>query len=314
MAGGRGVWRLLDRFIFAFRGHGRWVLAALVLAYAGLWFAEGFYTVDTQKAAVVQRFGALADARVPAGLHYRLPAPIESVTIVPTAEVQRLEIKTSGENTTTSQSAYVTGDENLIEIAVALQYRVRDPAEYVFSTDSHEAFIRAVAQTALTEIVATLPVDEVLTVGKPKIEHAVHATSQRMLDDYGLGIAVLSATVTAVEPPREVIFDFKAVSDAKAESRKLISEAYARRNDVVPKARGQAEGILRSAAAYRTERVTAAEGDAARFLDILTEYEKARSTTETRLYLETLEKILPKVKKYILSKNRDGTTPKVNLR
>jgi len=310
----KGIWRLLDRLIFATRGRGRWVAGLLVLAYAGFWLAGGVYTVDTQITGVLQRFGAVIDDAVPSGIHYRLPDPIDTVTFVPTARVQRVEVRTDGPDRTTSDSAYVTGDENLIEVALAVQYKIRDAAPYVFSTDAHEALIQGTAQSALTEIVATMDVDDVLTVGKARIQRFVQERAQRLLDAYGMGVVLVSVTVSRVEPPREVSFDFKAVSDAKAEARRIVSEAHARRNDLIPKARGQAAKVLGEARSYATERVEGARGDADRFLAVLAEYQKARATTEKRLYLETMERILPKVKKYVLSKSEGGTSPKVNLR
>jgi modulator of FtsH protease HflK len=287
-------------------------LAALLLLAALL--GSGFYTVDTDEAGVVRRLGAVV-ATVGPGMHYRLPWPIDRVDVVKTTSVMNTGV---GFALPTSEQARVagmellTGDTNIVSIALALQYVIRDPADFLFRTEDPQVLIGSVAEAILTEAVIGMAVDEVLTTGRLEIQERVRAGTQEILDRYQTGIAITSANIWGVTLDRSVADAFQDVTDALADQENTRNVARTYANSQVPKARGQAHAKVRDASAFRQQRIAEAIGHASRFSALLDEYHKAPEITRARLYLEAMERVLPAVRLYVI--DTEGGRAPVNLR
>ena len=193
----------------------------------------------------------------------------------------------------------LTGDTNILNVALVLQYVIRDPADFLFQIKDTSTFVEAVAEAVLTETVAGMPIDEVLTRGRVAVQERVKKQTQEVLDRRRSGISIVSASIMAMTLDRSVAQAFQDVADAMADREKMINEARAYRSNLIPKARGDARTQLSEAEAYKQQRVAEAVGGASRFLALQKEYEKGRDITRTRLYLEAMEKILPKVQLYV---------------
>ena len=291
----------------------RWlVLAPLVLLAA--YFGAGFYVVDTDEQAVVRRFGAIA-ARVGPGMHYRLPWPVDQVHLVKTTSVMTTGVGfrlVEGERTTAAGMALLTGDTNILSVALVLQYVIRNPAEFLFRIEDPEALIGSLAETVLTEAVIGMAVDDVLTTGRLAIQERVKSGTQAMLDHYQSGVQITSSSIMAIALDPSVAQAFQEVTDAMADREKSRNEARIYANNLLPKARGEADAVVRAAQAYRQQRIAEAIGNGDRFLALLEEYEKAPEITRSRLYLEAMERILPKVQMYVIDTEK-GQVP-LNLR
>lgn len=285
---------------------GSTVLIVLLLIY----MTTGIYQVDQGEAAVVRRFGAVTGT-VGNGLHWHWPWPVEAVTVLSVDQVRRVEIgfKTTGKDQYKSnieEAQMLTGDENILHADMVVQYKVKDPVKYLFVLDAPEQTVRDVAQAVLRQVVAARPIDEVLTTGKLEVQVEVHKVMQGILDLYDSGIVLTNVNLQDVSVPEQVTGAFKDVVSAREEAQRLINEAEAYRNDVVPKARGEAEKQLREAEGYKAERVARAEGEAAKFTATLAEYRKGKIATRTRLYLETMESVLPHVEVWVIDEKASG--------
>lgn len=291
----------------------RW-LGLLALLLLGAWLGSGFYVVDTDEEAVVRRFGAVV-AEVGPGMHYRLPWPIERADVLKTTAVMNtgvgFALRASGE-TGTEGMEVLTGDTNILTIALALQYVIQDPADFLFRTDDPEALIGAVAEAVLTETVLGMGVDEVLTTGRLAIQDEVKSRTQARLDEYQSGIRITSSNIMAITLDKSVAEAFQEVTDAMADREKSRNEARMYANTLIPKTRGEAHALVREAESYKQERVAQAIGETSRFLALLEEYRKAPDVTQTRLYLEAMEQVLPDVTMYVID-SEGGQVP-LNVR
>ena len=291
----------------------RW-LGFAFLVLLGLYLASGVYVVDTDEEAVVRRFGAIA-ARVGPGMHYRLPWPIDRVDILKTTRVMKTGVgfvlPEQGQDAAGGMEL-LTGDTNILSIALALQYVVQDPADFLFRVESPEALIGAIAEAVLTETVLGMPVDEVLTTGRLAIQEQVKTRTQARLDDYRSGIRITSSNIMSIALDKSVAEAFQEVTDAMADREKSRNEARMYANNLLPKTRGEAHALVREAQSFRQERVAQAIGNTRRFLALLTEYQKAPGIPQSRLYLEAMEEILPGVTMYVID-SEEGQVP-VNLR
>lgn len=267
-------------------------------------FLAGFYTVNADERAVIRRFGAVL-GQVGPGMHYRLPWPVDQVDIVKTTSVSKtgigFRLPQAGEDTTTpSGMELMSGDTNILNIALVLQFVIRDPAQFLFDTEQPTRLVDAVAQSVLTEQVAGMPIDEVLTTGRVAMQEQVRARTQAVLDRYGSGIQITSANIMAMSLDRSVAQAFQDVADAMADREKMRNEARAYANDLIPKARGAARTSSSDADAYRQQRIAEAAGETERFLALQKEYEKAPAITRSRLYFDAIAAVLAKVKLYVL--------------
>jgi membrane protease subunit HflK len=316
---------------FSLRGRGGlFARIGLILLVVIVLFST-YYQVNADSVAVVQRFGAF-DRRTDPGPHLKIPL-IERVTIVP---VQRQLKAEFGFKTTTAgvrsefevndqakiESLMLTGDLNVAVVEWIVQYKVKDPYKYLFKVRSLDiparrgetTTFRDMNEAVMREVVGDHSVNEVLTVGREKIQVDAKNLLQQLCDRYETGLEVLQVVLQDVNPPDPVKPAFNEVNQAIQEKERLINEAWADYNQTVPNARGEAERVVRAAEGYALERINNARGDVARFVNIYDEYRKAPDVTRKRLYLETLNEVLPKMgRKLIIDSSMKGLLPLLNL-
>ena len=282
------------------------VLVGIIL----LWLATGIYIVGPDEVGVVRTFGKFTRV-VQSGLNWKFPAPIETVNTPKVTEVKRIEIgfrtlKNGQYRSVETESLMLTGDENIVDAEMIVQYKIKDPVAYLFRIVEPELTVREAAEASLRTVVGRNKIDETLTTGKFTIQEETKNQLQSILDNYNSGIHVVAVQLQDVSPPKEVIGAFKDVASAKEDKNRMINQAEGYRNDVIPKARGEGEAMIRDAEGFKESRVKRAEGDAAKFTTILKEYRKAKTITEKRLYLETMEKVLPNIEKIIVPDKNSG--------
>jgi modulator of FtsH protease HflK len=285
-------------------GKAQRVLGGVLLA----WILAGVFFVPTDQQAVVTRFGAVIEPRVLPGVHYALPWPVDHVFKLKVQQLQRLVI--GGEpadrvlgRTQPLASQFVTGDQNIINMRVVVQYSVGVPSDYLFRLSDVARTTGAAVESELARRIARSEVDAILTTEKLAIQDAVLAAAQKRLNDYGAGVKLSTVNIEAVTPPPEAADAFRDVAGARADTARIISEAQSYANALLPRARGEARQMIESAEAYRSSRINEAAGDAARFSAVAAEYTKAPQVTSQRLYIEALEQILPKIRKLIVDSN-----------
>jgi membrane protease subunit HflK len=294
---------------FAWRRHRYWIFA-IICFFLGAHLASGFYVVGADERAVVRRFGAVEAGAGP-GIHYRFPWPVDRLDVVKTTSVKKVGVGfaiPAGESAAPSGIELVTGDTNIVNAALVLQYVIRDPAEFLFQIEEAPAYVEAVAEGVLTETVIGMPIDEVLTRGRVAVQERVKAETQELLDRRRSGIRIVSASIMTMTLDKSVVEAFQDVANAMADREKVINEARAYAGNLIPKARGEARTRLSEAEAYKQQRVADAVGETSRFLALQKEYEKAPDVTRTRLYLEAMETIFPKVQLYIVDSDK-GRVP-----
>jgi membrane protease subunit HflK len=275
-----------------------------------LWLITGVYTVGPDEVGVVQRFGKY-NRTVQSGLNYHMPFPIETVKTPKVTEVKRIEVgfRTVGKNqyrTVERESLMLTGDENIVDAELIVQYKIKEPINYLFNFIGPELTLREASEASLRTVIGRHNIDEALTSGKLMIQEETKELLQSILDKYGTGVQVVAVQLQDVSPPKQVIDAFKDVASAKEDKNRMINEAEGYRNDVIPKARGEAQAMIREAEGFRESRIKRAEGDVTKFKAILKEYKKAKDVTRERLYLEAMEEILPGLEKYIVPNGEDG--------
>ncbi|HIA83641.1 MAG TPA: FtsH protease activity modulator HflK [Candidatus Marinimicrobia bacterium] len=275
-----------------------------------LWLLTGIYVVGPDEVGVVQTFGKYSRASQ-SGLNYHFPYPIETVKTPKVTEVKRIEIgfRSVGKNqyqTVERESLMLTGDENIVDAEMIVQYKIKDPEAYLFNFIKPELTVREASEASLRTVVGRHNIDEALTSGKFMIQEETKELVQSILDKYKTGILVVAVQLQDVSPPQQVIAAFKDVASAKEDKNKMVNQAEGYRNDIIPKARGEAQSMIREAEGYKKARIARAEGDVAKFSAVLKEYRKAKGVTETRMYLETMEEILPKIQKIIIPDAKSG--------
>jgi membrane protease subunit HflK len=287
---------------------------ALLLALAAVgYLATGVLTVAADEQAVVRRFGRVT-ARLGPGIHYRLPWPVDRVDVLKTTTVVKTGVGFAlpeGEGRGVTGMEVLTGDTNIISVAIALQYVIVNPAAYLIEVETPTELIGRVAESVLTETVIGMPVDDVLTTGRLAIQERVRSGTQAILDRYRSGIQLTAASIMTISLDSAVAQAFQDVLSASADRENKINEARTYVNNLLPKARGEAQSMVLAAQSYREQRIAEAVGNTTRFLELLAEYAKAPDITRSRLYLEAMEKILPRVRKYVVDSER-GKQP-VNL-
>jgi len=268
------------------------------------WLLTGTYVVGPDEVGVVQTFGKHTSI-TQSGLNYHWPYPIETVQTPKVTEVKRVEIgfRTMGNNqyrAIEKESLMLTGDENIVDAELIVQYKIKDAASYLFNFVKPVLTVREAAEASLRTVIGKHKIDEALTSGKFLIQEETKDLLQSILDKYGSGILVVAVQLQDVSPPKQVRAAFKDVASAKEDKNRMINQAEGYRNDIIPKARGEAQAMISEAEGFREARVSRAEGEVARFNSMLVEYKKAKTVTRTRLYLETMEEILPNINKYII--------------
>jgi membrane protease subunit HflK len=273
------------------------ILAAGALA---LWAASGFYIVDEGNHGVVTLFGKYA-ATTQAGLNWHFPSPIEQVEIVNVKKQRYIEVgyRSSGEKRTTDggvteEALMLTKDENIIDVRLAVQYQVKDARQFLFNLDNPAGTLMQVTESAERGVIGSNKMDFVLTEGRSEIVSQIKQEIQTVMDAYQSGIQITSVNLQDAQPPEQVQSAFEDAIKAREDKQRLINEAEAYSNDVVPKARGAAARKIQEAQGYKEQVIAQATGEVSRFSQLLEEYKKAPDVTRQRLYVESMESVLSK--------------------
>jgi membrane protease subunit HflK len=289
---------------------GRGVLLILLAAIA-VWGFSGFFRVEPDELGVVLRFGQYTRDAKP-GLNYHLPYPVETVLTPKVTRVNRIDIGMRLiEDPRRSQpqvrdipeeSLMLTGDENIVDVDVSVFWLVKSggAGDFLFNIQNPEGTVKAIAESAVREVVGRSEIQPILTGARQSIETAVHDLMQKVLDGYQAGVQVTQVQLQKVDPPAQVIESFREVQAARADLVRLQNEAETYANQKVPDARGQAAKILQEAEGFRSQTVAEATGQAARFSKVYDEYKKAPAVTRQRIYLETMERVFGGTDKIIL--------------
>lgn len=283
----------------------------------------GVYIVTPGEAAVVRRFGAIIQPNVTPGLHYRLPWPIDRVDIINVSEVRREVVgalQPEPEHAHPEPPArlqVLSGDTNVIDVEIIVQYQVNDPAAYLVNVQyAPYRLVRDAVRQAVTSVMSQETVDEILTTQRQSLQNLIRTETQQRLDDYGSGLVIVGINLQKAFPPDEVAEAFVDVSSARDDRGRAINDANGYANSIIPQARGDAQRIIADAQAYRSDLIAQANGDSETFSLLLAEYDEnsriyGEEVTRYRLYLETMEIILPRVQIYVVN---TGTNGAISLR
>ncbi|WP_374575811.1 FtsH protease activity modulator HflK [Phenylobacterium sp.] len=274
-------------------------IAVIGGAAFALWALSGFYVVQPNEQAVVTTFGAYSRSESP-GLRYHLPAPIERVEKVAVTSLNQIEVGGSPGADMPEESLMLTGDENIVDLDFSVTWRVEDPAKFLFTVRDPASSVKAVAESAMREVVGKTPLEAVLTRGRGQVQTEAAELMQHTLDSWGAGVSVVEVQIRTANPPQEVVGAFREVANAGQDAESAVNEANTYRNRVINEAKGDAAKIVQSAQGYREQSVREAVGDAARFNSIYGEYRSAPAVTRERLYIETMQRVLQKANKVII--------------
>lgn len=286
------------------RGSGIGVGVVVALAFL-IWLATGVFIVQEGQVGVVTQFGKYKYTTT-SGIQWRLPYPFQSAEIVNMSQIRSVEIGRSNtiRDTDLKDSSMLTGDENIIDVRFAVQYRIKDATDFLFNNVDAEASVNLAAQTAVREIVGKSKMDFVLYAGREQIANDLVAQIQRILDEYKTGILVTSVTMQSVQPPEQVQAAFDDAVKAGQDLERAKNEAQAYANDVIPRAKGTASRLTEEAAGYKARVIAQAQGDADRFKAVQEAYAKAPAVTRERMYLDTMQQIYSRTTKVLVdSKN-----------
>ena len=294
----------------------------LILAWA---IFSSFYTVQPEQQAVVKRFGEVVQVTDP-GLHFKFPFGIDRVQRVASARVLKQEFgfRTAGQvdnRTSYSQgdfsgeSLMLTGDLNVIDVEWVVQYRIQDPIKYLYQLREADRTLRDISESVMRRVVGNRLGSEVLTVGRVEIAQGAREEIQNIMDLYDSGIHIITVELQDVVPPKAVRPAFNEVNEARQERERMINEATKRANQQIPRAEGEAQRLIADAQGYATERVNRAHGETTRFTAMLREYRAVPDVTRSRLYLETMGEILPKIGQVLMvQEDQVGPLPLMNVR
>jgi membrane protease subunit HflK len=301
-------------------GFGGKGLALIALLAVVVWGLSGFFRVEPDELGVVLRFGKYVREAKP-GFNYHLPYPIETALTPPVTRFNRIDIGMrpveAARGTTVrdvpEESLMLTGDENIVDVDFTVIWVVKTDgvADYLFNIQQPEGTVKAVAESAMREVVGRSNIQPILTGARQNIETAVHDLMQKTLDGYGAGIQITQVQLQKVDPPGDVINSFRDVQAARADQERLQNEAQTYANRVVPEARGRAAQVTQSSEAYREPTVAEATGQTSRFTQIYDQYKKAPDITRKRMYLETMERVFGNTDKIIVDSglSQSGVVP-----
>jgi len=271
-----------------------------------LWLASGIYRVGADEQGVVLRFGEYVDSTGP-GLHYHLPAPIETVYTPSVTSINKVEVRGDQFNRS-EDNRMLAGDLNLVDINFDVQWKI-DPnrtADFLFNIRNPVETIRPVAESVMREVIGQMPLETIIDKGQAEIAERSKETIQEVLDQYKAGITIVGVNLRKPDVPNEVIDAYQDVKKAEQDLETEISKANRYRNQIIPTAKGEAEQMVQQALAYKAQTVAESEGQAARFLSVYNEYKLAKDVTRKRIYLETMEKIMADMPKIIIDKKSSG--------
>jgi membrane protease subunit HflK len=274
-------------------------IAAVAGVGFGLWALSGIYIVQPNEQAVVTTFGAYSRSEGP-GIRYHLPIPLERVEKVPVTSLNRIDVGGTAANDVPAESLMLTGDENIVDLDFSVTWRVSDARNFVFNVRDQDAAVKAVAESAMREVVGRTPLQDVLTRGRGQVQTAAAETMQRTLDSWNAGVIVVEVQIRTANPPTEVVAAFRDVTNAQQDAESAANEANTYRNRVINEAKGDAAKLIESARGYREQSVSEATGDVARFDQIYNEYRKAPGVTKERLYIETMQRVLQNSNKVVI--------------
>ena len=277
----------------------------VLIGVFALWLLLGLYVVPPEEQAVETVFGAVTDERVLPGVHYNLPWPVGNVYRLKVRQLQRAVIGGEIVDNVIGQAdpliaQFLTGDQNIIQVRTVVQYSVSEPVDYLFQAVEVGPAVRNAVEAELGRQIASRTVDEVLTTEKVAIQEVVRQRSQALVDRYSLGVLISTVNIEAVTAPPEAADAFRDVASARADASRIVNEAQGYANDIVPRARGEATQMLEEAEGYKERVVNQAQGDASRFTALAREHQRNPGVTESRLYLETMEEVLPRLRKTIV--------------
>lgn len=269
---------------------------------------SGVYKVDPGEQGVVRTFGKETSKSGP-GLHFAVPI-VQQVDVVNVQKIQRVEIGFRGKERVPSESLMLTGDENIVEAQMIVQYRIVEPSKYLFRLRDPVQTIHATSEVALRSVIGRTTIDDAMTTGREQVQIDTLKLLQDLMETYESGLVITDVKLQAVDPPDQVREAFHDVVRAREEKEQKINKAQGYREDLIPRARGEARQIVRAAEAYKEQRELRANGDVARFLSMLEEYRKGKEVTRDRLHLETMERVLRSVDRKIVV---DGDVSKRSL-
>ncbi len=277
---------------------------AVLLAAVLIWLASGFYIVDEGRVGVVTTFGKYSES-TPPGLRWRYPWPIQAHEVVNVLSLQTVEIGARGRSAERLKEALMlTDDENIVDMHFTVQYRIKETAEgakdFLFNSRGPTEAVQQSAESAMREVVGRKTMDSVLYESRQEIAEEVRKRMQEMLDRYGTGILIAAVAIQNAQPPEQVQAAFDDAVRATQDRERQINEGQAYANDIVPKARGLASRLVQEAEGYRSRVIETAQGDAARFRQILVEYNRAPAVTRDRMYLETMQTVFTNVSKVMV--------------
>ncbi|NIA29826.1 MAG: FtsH protease activity modulator HflK [Actinobacteria bacterium] len=273
-----------------------WVRTFGLPLLLAVYFASGTYYIRWDQTGIEKRFGKPIDINVSPGLHYRFPWPVGQIDKINTSTVRTAE---------SDPALMLTGDENLIRINITAHYAVKDAFNFSYRVTEPQKLVKFAAESAVRQIISQETVDYILTAGKSNIQNQTLELAQGELDKEQAGIRLINVQILQADPPREVMGAFRDVASAKEDKVTYLNEAYAYQNEVVPVSRGRAAEIVAEAEGYRSQKVNRSRGEAGGFLDRLKAYQQSQKITQARMYIETLEKILPGVDKLIVDSRVD---------
>ncbi|PLW82268.1 FtsH protease activity modulator HflK [Kineobactrum sediminis] len=301
------------------------VIGIVVLIFLGWAALTSFYTVQPEERAVVKRFGSVKGITDP-GLHFKLPFGIDQVQLVATERVLKQEFgfRTQGtrdrgrtaydEGNFEGESLMLTGDLNMIDVEWVVQYRIEDPIKFLYRMREPTRTLRDISESVMRRIVGNMLGSEVLTIGRVEIQQKAGEEIQDIIDGYDAGIRISTVEMQDVVPPPAVQPAFNEVNEARQERERMINEAQKQVNQEIPNAKGAALGTVAKAEGYATERVNRADGESIRFSAVLHEYQQAPEVTRSRLYLETLNEVLPAIGQILVVQDEQtGPLPLLDL-
>src|SRR5512139_141165 len=297
----------------------------IVLAAVAIWALSGFFRVQSEELGVVLRFGKHVRTVQP-GLNYHLPYPIETVLLPKALRVSTISIgmtliddpsrRGRTMRDVPEESLMLTGDENIVDVDFTVLWRIKPNGvgNFLFNIQNPAGTVKAVAESAMREVIGRSQIQPILTGARNTTEQAVQELMQKTLDSYGAGVLITQVQMQKVDPPAQVIEAFRDVQAARADQERLQNEAQAYANRIVPEAKGEAERILQAAQGYRDQVIAIAKGEAARFISVYEQYKKAPDVTRKRIFIETMEKVLGDTDKVIIDgKAGTGVVPYLPL-
>ena len=266
------------------------------------WLISGFYIIKQEETAIIMRFGKYVRTEI-SGLHYHLPFPIEEVVKEATTRVRVIKIGGNKNNGELSEGWALTGDENIVNLELNVQWKIDDLKKFVFSVRDKEQTIYDAAQSAIREVISNRKLASILTSGRGEIEEETKKILQGIVDSYNIGVNIVLVQMLKIDPPAHVIDSFRDVQTARVDKESEINKAYKYKNDILPKIKGEAGKIIEDANGYAISVVNKAKGDASRFNQIYEQYKNAPYITRKRMYLETMENIFSNNSAIIVDEN-----------